>query len=115
LEPYLKTLRARDRRLREERSARAREVEARLPALASVLTKRFSVRRVVVFGSLLSGELYEASDLDLAVDGLAPEDYWRALDAVSCSAGAAVDLIRLEDAPDALKQRIAREGRVLHG
>lgn len=115
LESYLPNLRARDREMGEVRRARARRIDDRLPAIVRALVEEFSVTRVVLFGSLLSGELHERSDLDLAVAGLPPDQYWRALDTVSQKAGIAVDLIRLEEATGPLAERISREGRVLYG
>jgi predicted nucleotidyltransferase len=112
--PYLASLRARDRQIREARRERAREVRERLPALVRELSEGFGVRRVVLFGSLLTGELYERSDIDLAVEGLSPDEYWRALDAACVALGVPVDLVRLEEAPTSLADRIAREGEALH-
>ncbi len=46
---------------------------------AAALRSRFAVRRVVVFGSLAHAAwLIPDSDVDLAVEGLAPKDYWQA-------------------------------------
>jgi len=57
---------------------------------AELLKKRFRAKRVVAFGSLARKTVFtQWSDIDLAVWGIAPEEYYRA-------AGAAMD-IGLED------------------
>jgi predicted nucleotidyltransferase len=113
--PYLDALRARDRRVRELRRARARAVRSRLPELVQRLAAEFGIGRVVLFGSLLTSELYEDSDVDLAVAGLAASAYWRALDVACTVLGVPVDLVPLEEASSALAERVAREGEVLLG
>lgn len=115
LDPYLETLRRRDRSLVLERRERALNVRARLPDVTRILVEEFSVRRVVLFGSLCFDELDERSDLDLAVEGLRPEDYWRALDRVTRAAGLPVDLVPLEEASPSLRSHIDEAGEPLHG
>jgi predicted nucleotidyltransferase len=111
---YVRTLRARDRALALERTERAARLQARLPELARLLAG-LGARRVLVFGSLLHGEVHAGSDIDLAVEGLAAERYWAALDAVTRAAGVPVDLVPLEDAAPSLRERVLAEGQVLYG
>jgi len=55
---------------------------------------------VCVFGSAARGKLRESSDVDLAVSGLSPEVYFRALARASSLLRRPVDLIDLdEDSP----------------
>ncbi len=65
--------------------------------------------RVLVFGSLVAGHFDEGSDIDLAVDGSAKAAH-AAWDAVAL-AGFACDVVRLEDAPPSLLERIRQDGR----
>ena len=115
LEPYLQTLRGRDRALEAERARRGAEVHARLPEVVRILVEEFGVKRVVLFGSLRSGSLHERSDLDLAVAGLNGGDYFRALDRVARAAGIDVDLVPFEEASASLRARIDSEGELLFG
>jgi predicted nucleotidyltransferase len=96
-----------DRQRAEASTAASR---AALPALARCLRAFPGVRRVWSFGSLAWGIPHQRSDIDLAVEGLAPLDVFAALAALMAEAPAAVDLVRLEDAPPALRERILREG-----
>jgi len=50
---------------------------------ARLLKERYGVNRVRVFGSLVhAGRFHEGSDIDLAVEGLLPADYWEAVTSV---------------------------------
>jgi predicted nucleotidyltransferase len=68
---------------------------------AALLREQFGVRRVVLFGSAAGdAPWHNRSDLDLAVEGLPPEDHLRALNACYelLPPGLALDLIPLESA-----------------
>jgi predicted nucleotidyltransferase len=65
---------------------------------------------VLVFGSLATGGVHEASDIDLAVIGLPADRYLDALTELSRLAPCGVDLVRVEEAPASLVERIQREG-----
>jgi predicted nucleotidyltransferase len=88
------------------------ELMRRVREVASVLKTRFGVRRVVLFGSLAHAAwLRSAADVDLAVSGLAAEDYWQAWQvAEEIIADHSVDLIDLETARKSLRQAIDRHG-----
>jgi predicted nucleotidyltransferase len=73
----------------------------------------FEEERLRVFGSLVTGALNEHSDLDLAVEGLATGRYFEVLADLISLFSAPVDLVRLEEAPESLHQRIAAEGETL--
>jgi len=80
---------------------------------AALLRQRFKVEKVVVFGSLLRPEHFrERSDVDLAVLGLADQDFLSAVAAVtSLDPEIIVDLVAIEQASPSLKQHIEQEGR----
>lgn len=67
---------------------------------------------VWVFGSLVD-EDRAPGDVDLAVSGLAPEQYFRALAELMHLFGGPVDLVRLEEASETLRERIEQEGAAL--
>jgi len=72
-----------------------KEIEAAVAAL-----KEFGAREVYVFGSAAGGTMREDSDIDLAVSGLPPEVFFRAMARASGALGRELDLIDLdEDTP----------------
>ena len=93
----------------------ARRARSQLPEVVRVLVEELGVRRVILFGSLLDGRLHERSDIDLAVEGLAPERYWEALWRCSKAAQRHVDLVPLGEASASLRDHIRERGEVLYG
>ena len=98
-------------------AAEAAAIEARRVALrrladpAAVLLRACGARRVWVVGSLAWGGLHARSDLDLAVEGLPPERWSEAREALWDLAGEPVDLIPLEAAAATLRARVLDAGR----
>ena len=106
-------------RLREEaavrdRAARVRadELRTRLGAAASLLVAA-GARRTWLFGSLAEGAPRIESDVDLAVEGVPRDRYFELLAALMELFGTRVDLVRMEDAPASLIERIRATGRAL--
>ena len=85
---------------------------AKVGEAATMLKTRFSAKRVVLFGSLAhSAWFLPDSDVDIAVEGLAPEDYWRAWRTVEEIIGdRPVDLIDIQEASETLRKAIDRYG-----
>ena len=101
--------------------ASAARVEARrklllevLPELTRKLVER-GARRVWLFGSLAWGTAHEASDIDLAAEGLAADDLLRLQGELLLQSPGRIDLVRIEEAPPALARRIRAHGKLLHG
>lgn len=107
----------RERAAREEleRERRRQETAARLKPIVERFAAEFAVRRVILFGSRAFGRERPGSDVDLAVEGLAPERYFAAFRFLERELGAdLVDLVEYEVAGATLRQRI-EEGIVLLG
>lgn len=96
--------------LRKERCARL-QLWARLVSDTLV---RMGAIRVVLFGSAASGKVHPSSDLDIAVQGIAPERHVQAIIAAedSVKENVRVDLILIEEANASLLKSIGR-GTVL--
>ena len=91
----------------------AAEIRRSLPALKDVLVSEFGVRRVILFGSLARGLAHNDTDIDLAVEGLAPKRYFEALARCADVAGRNVDLVPMEEAIPELLRIIRTKGEVL--
>ena len=111
----------RDLAVLEEESERRQEAARRDKALAvahtaaAVLKEVFGASRVFLFGSLAAGGRFHArSDIDLGVEGLRSEDYWRADCRIEGVGGdLEIELVDLQTASAALAQAIRRDGREL--
>lgn len=73
--------------------------ESDLQRVAAYLKER-GAREVYVFGSVATGEADAYSDLDLAVTGLAPENFFSALGGAMCLIRRDIDLIDLDRSGD---------------
>lgn len=96
----------------KDEQARRRQAQEAAEACAQVLKEQFGVRKVYTFGSLAGQAPWHGrSDIDLAVEGLEPGAYVRALSALYqfLPEGIELDLITLEDAPPELAARIRGE------
>jgi predicted nucleotidyltransferase len=105
---HLRSRAAERARVAEERAARLMSL---VPSAAELLRNRYAAREVVLFGSLATGSFTERSDVDLAVRGIGQAEYFAALADLMALFGGPVDLVRLEQAPTSLGDRIAAEGR----
>ena len=92
-------------------------VEPAIPDSVRPLIARLAaapgVERVILFGSRARGDHRERSDVDLAVDapGVSRADWVRLwADAEEAETLYSVDLLRLDEVPDRLRQRIEDEG-----
>jgi len=96
-----------------QRLAASIVTEARRVAkcIADELINRFGSKRVVLFGSLARGNFNRWSDIDLAVWGIPPADFYRAVAFASgFSDVLKVDIVDVDDCPKALCEIILQEG-----
>lgn len=80
-----------------------------------LLRAHFGVRRAVVLGSLAGhSPWHERSDIDIAVEGLAPERYFEALRACwdLLPEGMELHLVTMESAPPHLRSQILEENKM---
>lgn len=112
--PYVDAWRGRLAAEREAAEAgRARALDEARHA-ARILAERHGVSRVILFGSLAWRRFGPTSDIDLAVEGLAPGRFFRADAELAREISLPVDLKLLSECPQVLRSRIEREGVVLH-
>ena len=82
-----------------------------------MLIEQYGARRVWLFGSLAHRRfVHDRSDIDLAVEGLPPEDYFPALVAIwnLLPPGFELDLVPLEDAKPSLVDIVRKGGELLY-
>jgi predicted nucleotidyltransferase len=66
-------------------------------ARAAEALKKAGAREVYLFGSVATGVLREDSDVDIAVTGLPPRQFFRAMGQASRALGRPVDLVDLDE------------------
>ena len=104
----------RTRQRLEEQSRRAVALRERALAAARQIARRYGARRIWLFGSLAWGEAHSGSDVDLLVEGLASAEWSAATACAEEICGVPVDLVRVEEAPASLAERVRTEGILLH-
>ena len=77
------------------------------------ISKKYHVQRVLLFGSSLRDD-QTAADIDLAIEGIRPEDFFGYYGELMLALSKPVDLIDLEG-DSQFKRLIRREGTVLYG
>ncbi len=83
--------------------------------LGKLLVERFGAQSVWLFGSLAWGnELTPETDIDLAVQGMPAENFYKALNFLEHETEFPVDLIDLDTAPKQLRERVLAEGKPLY-
>lgn len=94
-----------------ERQAREQVLE-RVRKATALLKQRFGVRRTILFGSLAHMAWFRTdSDVDLAVEGLPVDAYWKAWQLLEeFITDRSVDLIEIESAGESLQTAIQRYG-----
>lgn len=86
-------------------------------AVRAVVAALPDVAAAIVFGSRALGDADERSDLDLALScpGVSARRWFAIAEAVEAADTLIrIDLVRLEDAPPALRDEIHRTGRILY-
>jgi predicted nucleotidyltransferase len=78
---------------------------------AAAALKSLGAREVYVFGSAATGRLHEGSDVDLAVSGLPPGLFFRAMVLAGDALGRELDLINLDE-ESLFTQYLKRKGKL---
>lgn len=94
--------------LAQERRGRLQNA---VEAIVALLAAEPGITKVILFGSAARGEVGPASDIDVAVTGLKPEEFmptWLKVERVANDIP--FDLVCLEEAPVALREAIEAEG-----
>jgi len=77
------------------------------------ISKEFGARKVLLFGSCLE-DAESAHDIDIAVRGINPRDFFRYYGRVSIAIDDEVDIVDLDDIREHLYKRILSKGRVIY-
>ena len=102
-----------DRRLRKEEKAleKKRELLIKKIRICAKKIKNLGAKRVILFGSLATGLYRKDSDVDIAVEGLSVDAYFKALSILEENLGDVYfDLVDMKEALPSVIRKIEREG-----
>lgn len=87
--------------------------DRRLKEAVEIL-KEYGVKRIFLFGSVARGISRDYSDIDLACEGLLPEQFFKVLGKLLVMTGRSIDLVDMEEVKDTVRRRIEKEGILLY-
>jgi predicted nucleotidyltransferase len=105
---YRATARQRAEQARQEREQCAQRARIVAHQAAALLKEQFGAQKVVLYGSLARQDFFhQRSDIDLAVQGIRNQDFWRAWAALDILGSEfEIDLVDVEAASPALRLQI---------
>ena len=115
IQRYQKFYKEQEKKKKEELQQRYYQAWSIARKAANILHQEYKAQKVVVFGSLRNNEHFsEWSDIDIAVWGIKPELYYKAVARIiSLSPMFKIDVVDPEDCQESLKEIIEKEGIVL--
>jgi len=92
----------------------AQQARADLAAMVQLLVQQFGATKIILFGSLVKGTFAAGSDIDLAVAGIPPHQFFAALGAVNQISRVWVDLKPLENLDSYFFNKVVHTGECLY-
>lgn len=86
--------------------------EAELEKIISV-SKEFGAKKLLLFGSCLEN-IELAQDIDIAVSGIKPREFFKYYGKVSMAVNDEVDIVDLDDIREHLYKRILSKGKLIY-
>ncbi len=77
------------------------------------ISKEFGIEKVLLFGSCIE-DVEAADDIDIAVKGINPKDFFIYYGKVFMAVGDEVDIIDLDDIREHFCKRILSKGRIIY-
>lgn len=77
------------------------------------ISKEFGASKVLLFGSAVE-DIESAHDLDIAVSGIKPRDFFKYYGKVSMTINDEIDILDLEELRDHLFKKILSKGKVVY-
>lgn len=77
------------------------------------ISKEFGAKKILLFGSCLE-DIESAQDIDVAVSGIKPREFFRYYGKVSMAVDDEVDIVDLDDIREHLYKRILSKGKVIY-
>jgi predicted nucleotidyltransferase len=111
---YKRYWRERAEREAAHRLELASKARAEARRVAQMLVHDFGARRVYLFGSLAQeGRFHERSDVDLAVEGIAPGRFFKAWAAAGAHSNVPIELVDMDEVGETMRGLILEYGELL--
>ena len=90
-----------------------KEIQNKINLITDYL-QRMGCSKILLFGSIAEGNYYSNSDIDIAVSGIKPKDFFRAMFDLPLMVKQNVDLVDYNDLFEGFKKLIEEDGIVLY-
>lgn len=87
-------------------------LESKLAKIVEI-SKEFEAERVLLFGSSLE-DVESAKDIDVAVSGIKPREFFKYYGRVCMAVDDEVDIVDLDDVREHLHKRILSKGKIIY-
>ncbi len=77
------------------------------------ISKEFGAKKVLLFGSCIE-DIESAHDIDIAVSGIEPKDFFKFYGKDSMALKDEVDIVDLDDAREHIYKRILSKGKIIY-
>ena len=101
------------KQMEQERHAYSREVKRRLIADGMEIFKKYKIKKVILFGSVLENRMCASSDLDILVDPLSAEHFFSFQCSLEEKLNLPVDLHTMNE-DKKLIEKILNRGEVIY-
>lgn len=105
--------RRQDERQRQNRQL-AKQARSDLEAVIAALVQEYDVKQIVLFGSLARGRFAHGSDVDLAVEGIPPREFFAAMALANRLTPLWIYLKPMEDLEPHFRERVFETGEVMY-
>ena len=114
IEPYLQYWKTRQIKEELHNKQLAKQAREQLPSVVKLLVDEFQANKIILFGSLAKGTFHQDSDIDLAVAGIEPSQYFKALAQVNSISDRWIDLKPLESLEPHFLKRVLETGECIY-
>jgi len=98
--------------MRSKTTMKKEVFETELKKIVSI-SKEFGAKKVLLFGSCLE-DIESAQDIDIAIGGITPKEFFKYYGKVSMVVDDEVDIVDLDDVREHFYKRILSKGRVIY-
>ena len=89
------------------------EIRQDIEKIATILL-RHGAHRIILYGSLARGDYRPDSDIDVCVEGIPDDQYFRVLAECLMRSAPRVSVLNFEDTSGYFRQRVIDEGKILY-
>lgn len=109
-------LRKKQEKLKNQRFALWQQAQQDAQQIIIMIINQYNPKRIIQWGSVLESKHFsEASDIDIAVEGIGSIEFMRLLAEAEDMTNFSLDLIRWENVDESFQKILLRKGKIVYG